>query len=339
MIDTSTRHRSDRRGPDGRAFDPTDDLPTGTFAIEASAGTGKTYALAGLATRYLAEGRVSTAELLMVTFTRAATGELRSRVRERLVEAARHLSARLEGHESDLDNDALLDWLASPDAPGGSTADRLGRLESAISEFDAATITTIHGFASQVLGALGVGSGVAGEVTFVDDMEERLIEACSDVLADASVDPSITCELPKWDTFTKRVKQVAGSPDVEVMPAVGDPDAGDADADMAELVRRAVALMRDRRRVAGEQSFDDLLVRLREALRSTARDAGGGVAAATLRGRYRVALIDEFQDTDPVQWEIFRTLFVPGREGSDMPRPPEGATAGSDDPTASGAGR
>ena len=60
--------------------------------LEASAGTGKTYTIASLAARYVAEG-VALDQLLLVTFTRIATGELRERVRERLVEVERGLAA------------------------------------------------------------------------------------------------------------------------------------------------------------------------------------------------------------------------------------------------------
>ena len=66
-------------------FSLLDPLPTsGRVAIEASAGTGKTYTLAGLVVRYVAEADVSVEELLIVTFTRAAAAELRDRVRSRL---------------------------------------------------------------------------------------------------------------------------------------------------------------------------------------------------------------------------------------------------------------
>ncbi|NAZ88717.1 UvrD-helicase domain-containing protein, partial [Kineococcus indalonis] len=75
------------------AFDPAGELPTGTTVLEASAGTGKTHAVAGLVVRHLAEGRARVEELLVVTFGRAATGELRSRVRERLVAARDALAA------------------------------------------------------------------------------------------------------------------------------------------------------------------------------------------------------------------------------------------------------
>ena len=89
-------------------FDHLGELPRGKLAIQASAGTGKTFALAALATRYIAEGDVPASELLMVTFTRAATNELRAKVRDRLVEAADHLAHRWP----EPGDDPLLDQLA-----------------------------------------------------------------------------------------------------------------------------------------------------------------------------------------------------------------------------------
>ena len=62
------------------AFDVTGPLPTGVTVLEASAGTGKTYTIAALAARYVADG-IPLDKLLLVTFTRMATGELRDRVK------------------------------------------------------------------------------------------------------------------------------------------------------------------------------------------------------------------------------------------------------------------
>lgn len=56
----------------------------------------------------------------------------------------------------------------------------------------------------------------------------------------------------------------------------------------------------------GTRSFDDLLLVLRGALRG----AGGRSLKASLEKRYRAALIDEFQDTDPLQYEVFREIFA-----------------------------
>ena len=79
-----------------RPFDLCGPLPTGVTVLEASAGTGKTFAIAALATRYVAEG-TPLERLLLVTFTRMATGELRDRVRERLVSAEQALRDALAG--------------------------------------------------------------------------------------------------------------------------------------------------------------------------------------------------------------------------------------------------
>src|SRR5438309_1402731 len=77
-------------------FDLAGELPVGVTVLEASAGTGKTYAIAGLAARYVAEG-TPLERMLLVTFTRMATGELRERVRERLIAVERGLHAALVG--------------------------------------------------------------------------------------------------------------------------------------------------------------------------------------------------------------------------------------------------
>ena len=78
------------------AFDVCGPLPTGVTVLEASAGTGKTFTIAALAARYVADG-IPLDQILMVTFTRMATGELRERVRERLVSAEARPRAALAG--------------------------------------------------------------------------------------------------------------------------------------------------------------------------------------------------------------------------------------------------
>jgi exodeoxyribonuclease V beta subunit len=76
-------------------------------------------------------------------------------------------------------------------------------------------------------------------------------------------------------------------------------------ADAAGFVRSALAKANTEAR---ELSFDDLLTTLRDALAGP----GGQALAAEITRRFPVAMIDEFQDTDPLQWEIFRRLYVEG---------------------------
>jgi exodeoxyribonuclease V beta subunit len=125
-----------------RPFDVCGPLPTGVTVLEASAGTGKTFAIAALAVRYVAEGTPLN-RLLLVTFTRMATGELRERVRERLVSAERGLDRALAGAPPE-HRDEVVELLAQGDR--GEVERRRDRLARALSDFDAATIATTHGF-------------------------------------------------------------------------------------------------------------------------------------------------------------------------------------------------
>src|SRR5215470_8500588 len=121
-------------------FDLTGPLPTGLTVLEASAGTGKTYTIAALAARYVAEG-TPLDQLLLVTFTRMATGELRERVRERLVSAEQGLDRALAGAPS---QDVVVALLAKGGEEEGTQ--RRENLTRALADFDAASIATTHGF-------------------------------------------------------------------------------------------------------------------------------------------------------------------------------------------------
>ncbi|MHB1710516.1 MAG: UvrD-helicase domain-containing protein [Acidimicrobiales bacterium] len=282
-------------------FDLVGTIPGGTLAIEASAGTGKTFTLAALATRFIAELGIPAAEILIVTFTRAATNELRNRVRRQLVDAA--ASLRSDDPATDDGEDALLDHLRSgvPD----ECRRRLDRLDRAITEFDAATITTIHGFATQVLGTLGTDAGIDPDAALVEDARDRLDEVCADVLAAAAVGGHPAEELPNLKVLLEATAIRLRMPDLVLEPSSPERGADEKSVLLVELINRCVATIGERRRRSGTLSFDDVLLHLRTALARSASSA----ALTTLRNRFRVALIDEFQDTDPVQWAIFSTLF------------------------------
>ncbi|MHB8437505.1 MAG: UvrD-helicase domain-containing protein, partial [Acidimicrobiales bacterium] len=277
------------------AFSLTGPLPAGRVAIEASAGTGKTHALAGLAVRYIAESGVPVEELLVVTFTRAAAAELRDRVRTRLTDA---LAALQSPGDARLD-DELLTLLADTDREL-----RLTRIEHALFNFDAVTITTIHGFSKQVLTTLGSSAPGDPDATLVDDTNELTEAVCADVLAAESLtDPAMAGELPDLSDLRNLVVTVLGNPGIRIIPGPDSAESTAVAARRRRLVDRVVTEVDRRRRAAGTLSFDDVLTQLRDVLRDSP------AAVATLRRRFRVTLIDEFQDTDPVQWELFSTLF------------------------------
>ena len=158
-------------------FDLCGPLPSGVTVLEASAGTGKTYTIAALAARYVAEG-TPLERILLITFTRMATGELRERVRERLVSAEAGLDRILAGAPLPV-YDPVLELLATGEE--SEVRRRQRRLASAVANFDAATIATTHGFCQHALAGLGVTGDVERDVTFVEDLSDLTDEVVDDL--------------------------------------------------------------------------------------------------------------------------------------------------------------
>jgi len=174
------------------ANDPYLTLPLqGMRLIEASAGTGKTFTLATLVTRLVVERGLRIGQILAVTFTEAATQELRRRIRERLA-----LAVRLVADDNAGASDAAA--AATNDAPdalvtaallqahaaasGESPANLRRRLQQAVEEIDLAAIFTIHGFCARVLRehALESGQALAAPELLSND-RELLGEAAADL--------------------------------------------------------------------------------------------------------------------------------------------------------------
>ena len=271
--------------------------------LQASAGTGKTFTIAALTTRYVAEAALPIDRLLVITFTRMATGELRERVRERLVSAHDGLVGVLEGGAG-YEDDEIVQLLAA--APRDEVAARRDRLNKAIADFDSATIETTHGFCLQVLYGLGTAGDVDREVTLVEDVRDLRDEVVDDLYLRKFA------ESPNPLGFTRTqarniAKRVLDHPDAELVPPwSGAMDTPSIRRRFADRVRTE---MDHRKRGRKVLTYDDVLLRLRGTLRDEAR---GPHACTRLRERYDVVLVDEFQDTDPVQWEIMHRAFGAG---------------------------
>lgn len=275
------------------SFDITGPLPSGKIAIEASAGTGKTYALASLALRYVAEAGLTIDQLLLVTFTHSAADDLRDRVRRRFTEAVSALN------DPAWATDELLLQLVSTDPSA-----RLRRVEQALTDFDAATITTIHSFATQVLAGQGATASTSADAELIGTEGELITAVCTDILARMALEGSgFDASLPRLRDFASIVNEIRNNPGVQLSPGQYDPEAPASAQLLRRLVDDALGELRRRHQRAGTQSYSDVLTELRDLL-----VAGPGTIEA-LRRRFRVALIDEFQDTDPVQWEFLSLLF------------------------------
>ncbi len=290
-------------------FDITDPLPEGgTTLLEASAGTGKTWTIASLVTRYVAEGHCLLKEMLVVTFGRAASQELRQRVREQLVDASRVLAApdRRAQEESELPRGIrpLLPVLLAGDDEQLDL--RLRRLRAALADVDSATIATTHQFCHQVLDGLGVAGDTDAHARLVEDLDDLLVEVVDDlVLADhtsASHDTAGGARRLTRSEALALARDVVADPQSRLEPAQADPTTP-AGARVA-FARRVRAELDRRKRRLGVLGYDDLLSQLADALADE-----GAPARQRMRERWRVVLVDEFQDTDPVQWQVLDRAF------------------------------
>jgi exodeoxyribonuclease V beta subunit len=142
------------------AIDPWLQVPLdGVHLVEASAGTGKTFTLATLATRLVVERGLRVGQVLAVTFTEAATQELRKRIRERLQLALDLVDAPLaEGEKAEAALTRQLLQRHRERSGEGDDALR-ARLRQAVLETDLAAIFTIHGFCARVLREHALESG------------------------------------------------------------------------------------------------------------------------------------------------------------------------------------
>ena len=412
---------------DSRNFDLLNSALEKTNLIEASAGTGKTYAIAGVFLRLLLEKRFSVGEILIVTYTVAATEELRDRIR-RTIRAA--IDAFTKGGHDDPFLDSLVKKGLMPDRAcprmslSGVRNDKretLRVLRAALRDFDEAPIYTIHGFCQRVLHENAFESMGLFDTELVPD--ERALH--EDIVQDfwrrhfyEAPRELVSYALKnnfKPHLFLDLTKGRLSNPDMRVIPAASpvsldslpafrrarekvltawwrarenvltklkypglnkakykNPESlaaimdGYVDSEAAlpllkgfykftssglkmgtnkgkitpehpffddcetlmnmahvleaqieghllflksDIFRYLREELRKRKQKRNIQSFDDLLINLREALDGT----GGKELVRNIRGRYQAALIDEFQDTDQIQYAIFQNIFGGGQ--------------------------
>lgn len=111
----------------------------GWHLLEASAGTGKTFAIEHIFIRLLLEGKCHLEDILVVTFTRAATRQLKERIRLNLVKVEKMLVSSME--------EPHFPYLA----PFKGSVDALRVIRDALRGFDRAFVFTIHGFCFRMM--------------------------------------------------------------------------------------------------------------------------------------------------------------------------------------------
>lgn len=277
-------------------FDLLGPLPAAgsTTVLEASAGTGKTFALAGLVTRYIAEGVATLDEMLLITFSRAASRELRERVRCQIVEIVAALCDSPECAPND-----FVAYLCR-----GTAADRdqrCARLRDALANFDAATIATTHQFCQLVLRSLGVAGDTDAGVTLVESLDDLVSRIVDDLYLVHFGSDRDEAALTHADAL-KLARAVVADPCAQLRPT--DPDPESVAAVRLQFARDVLDQLDLRKRRLGILSYDDLLTRLADALEDNDSDARD-----RMRNRWPIVMVDEFQDTDPIQWQVIERAF------------------------------
>ncbi len=150
---------------------PADLILNGRHLIEASAGTGKTFNITRLYIRFLLEKKLSVQQILVMTFTKAATQELRGRIDKELRHALSHWGALGKG-------DPFFAKMESR----FSKSEVEPVLKLALLELDEASIYTIHGFCNRVLSAQAFASGIDFDTQMETDTSELLLTATQDWL-------------------------------------------------------------------------------------------------------------------------------------------------------------
>ena len=289
-----------------------DDPLRGRTLIEASAGTGKTYSLEHIVLRLVVERGIAIGRMLVVTFTKAATAELKSRIRGKLIAVRKLVTEGVPPTDKNLleQFERWRDLDLDPDLVRE-------RLDRAVREFDDAVILTIHSFCQKTLsdfvftsgGSYGVDSGEE------NDLLDRTAEEFLRLEARRANENGCTEAFRALQSLNlgKALSKLAAEPESARKRAIfseeGFPENLDAEnaAAYEEMLSRfltwAPARYEALKREASYQTFDDMLVRAEAGLKADP------AFAAVVRSHYDVVLIDEFQDTDPLQYGIFSTLF------------------------------
>ncbi len=257
------------------------------MVVVAGAGTGKTRSLVERIVALITTGRASMGSIAAITFTEAAAAELRSRIGETLERA-------------------------SEDSTLGDV--RRLRCERAVADLDQASIQTLHSFAGSLLrerpleAGLPPGFGIRDEIESEVAFEKYWSDWLDTTLDDPEGQEALRPALVEGMTL-RQIREIAlkfhRNYDLLAEASFDLPTDEESEGEREQILIPVLNLLRrfalgfaEERQAAGEVEFQDLLVLARDLLRDSlgARDH--------FRERYSHILIDEVQDTDPLQAEL-----------------------------------
>ena len=273
--------------------------------IEASAGTGKTYTIERFVIRAIVEKQVPLSSILVVTYTEKATGELKDRIRKLLKSV---VDESLEGA------DAV--WLQKQKVLANQKqSNMIDFVAETLDRFDDASIFTIHGFCQSLLREYSFELGRLWNYSLVNDhsLFEMLLPDVLRTLpaTEADLQNELT-EVEFWKPgyrgyapFEQNVIELAKRCIAGKVTLSIDEQSTEA----MRFIRRVIEKLQQRvfeyKVDHALISYDDMIVETHKAISAIHNNFANRIGQ-----RYRYAIVDEFQDTDKIQWDIFRRCFI-----------------------------
>ncbi len=293
-------------------FDPVNSSLNDTMLIEASAGTGKTYSLMHLLLRLIVEKRFSIERILIVTFTKNATAELRSRLQQILLQILDIFQdegswkEEVEILEDQTLKNQVKKWM-NEDCLSAETIKDL--VSEALGKIEDSSIFTIHSFCQKMVKDCSFSSKSESNLEVGD--ASSLISQVVDTFVRKEVEhvPSTErvnfLQFKNFSTILERASALSRR--TPYSQSICFDENISFRTHLEKFRDETPSLLQKLKTSSKIFTFDDLLVEMEARL-------GHPDFVDAVRAKFDAVLIDEFQDTDPLQYTIFSELFLKNPE-------------------------
>jgi len=268
--------------------------------IEASAGTGKTYTIGLIVLRLLLEKLFTIERIILVTFTKAAAAELKKETSEKIIKA---YDIWKNGSDEKNDLTAIIE-----NAKKEKMQIKEANLLDAIARIDELPVFTIHGFCERLLNEFAFEIGIYEEREIITDQSHIKDRVVADFWRREvqNIDKAINISPAE---LSQSINAVLNHPAAKICGEEYEPYPTEEKklkyAITHKLAKEVYEKLREEKRKLKVMDFNDLIENCHKAIKNDSKN----ILQRAVRKNYDAILVDEFQDTDKMQFEIFDYLF------------------------------